>query len=244
MTDRESIYPLTEPTLVRYFRYLDDVKLCGPSVPEATLAAFSWVANKVGFEAAVASEFVHDIVHKVKTERSKPLKQAKMPPLKVLLRFEQLVLADDTDPILAVFYGWVLIVVWVSLRGDDLTRASPGSLGCEAGPGTLEQYEGGAVFGYSDQTKTTLGMHFAIPNVSLTPGDKGDWLARWVRRFLKELKALHRDRYAEEMKRDHLLELPSVDRKGRASWCKGVAFRSKDGNALPDAPCDLRHDDR
>ena len=123
------LYPLDLQVLLKYALWLYH-RGCGPTVLPSVRAAVSWVARRLRLVlpqlndaafAALEDSFI--------SERAKELKEAVAYPMQLVCFMELFAMTRYSDfPIPCLVLGWVLCMVYASLRFDDAVHVRTDSL--------------------------------------------------------------------------------------------------------------------
>jgi hypothetical protein len=169
-------WPLSTAVLLKYTLWLND-RGCGPTVSPSVRAAIQWTCGRLGLEAPdLKDRRLIAIETDAVVLRAKELREAVPIPLFAVLLLELFVLRHHLGPdrALAYFAGWILCLIYASLRFDDGVHVNPDSL----------QFKGGVLLGICWQTKVERkrrGSRFAVPEVGLSFVDGSlSWLGAFV----------------------------------------------------------------
>ena len=177
------LYPLSTELVLKYSLFLDG-KECGPTVIPSVRAAISWVCSRLKIDTPVLDGVdIKSIELKVIEFRAREVKEAIPIPLELLRYLELLFHSSVKDyPIKAVFIGWVLCLIFASLRFNDGVHVKPSSL----------EVVDNVLFGLCWQTKVERkrrGTKFAVAPVGLISqdelNDEGFVFEPWLSVFLK-----------------------------------------------------------
>ena len=172
------IYPLTLDTALKYILYLDQ-KGCGPSVIPSVRACITWMGSRLKMNVPdMADPQVVALETGIIEIRGKELKEAVPVPL-LLVGLCELYLEEHllTEVVVSLLLGWVLCMIYASLRFSDAVHVKTS---------TLELRNEG-LFGVAWQTKVERkrrGTKFAVPTGGLR---STTWLGSWFTLFQDRL---------------------------------------------------------
>ena len=156
-------FPLSTGVLCKYALWLHE-KGCGPTVIPSIRAAVQWTAGRLGLVLPDLRDARLIAVEAEAIElRAQELREAVPIPLLAVMLLELFVLrhCSGPDQALAFFAGWILCLIYASLRFDDGVHVNPDSL----------VFKGGVLLGVCWQTKVERkrrGSRFAVPEVGLS----------------------------------------------------------------------------
>ena len=214
-----SVYPPTIDVILKYLLYLDSIE-CGPTVIPSVRAAISWLGARVQMAVPKTDTAeIRAVELKVIELRAKEVKEAIPLPLD-LVRALELFFHEvaERQPHLAIFVGWVLCLIFASLRFNDGLHVKPSSL----------EFRDGVLYGLCWQTKVDRkrrGTRFAIAAVGLIGNDEiaDDGFVRrpWLEIFWGLFLA-----HADGERDFWIWELEGLDQFGSApmSWHRGLKF--------------------
>ena len=208
-----AFFPITVDLVLKYCLFLDS-RCCGPTVIPSVRAALKWVGAKLQIAMPDLSEpRLISIEKKVVEERSQELKEAVPFPLLMVCLLELFVLRNQAcAPVSAFFAGWILCMIFASLRFDDALHVRPDSL----------EFKEGVLFGVCWQTKVERkrrGSRFAVPQIGFaapSPGQKP-----WLQIFLDLSSSL------APADRDFWMYEVDVDRFGLLTLSSRIATYSR-----------------
>ena len=123
------LYPLDLQVLLKYALWLYN-RGCGPTVLPSVRAAVSWVARRLRLvlpplnDAALTA-----LEERCISERAKELKEAIAYPMQLVGFMELFVMTRYEDfPVPCLILGWVLCMIYASLRFDDAVHVHTDSL--------------------------------------------------------------------------------------------------------------------
>ena len=171
-----SFFPLSTAVLLKYALWLHE-KGCGPTVIPSVRASISWTCARLGMEVP---DFRDQRLLSIEADavllRAKELREAVPIPVLAVLLLELFVLRHHlgADRALAFFAGWILCLIYASLRFDDGLHVNPESL----------LFKGGVLLGVCWQTQVERkrrGSRFAVPEVGFSYQEGSlSWLAAFV----------------------------------------------------------------
>ena len=197
-----TFYPIVIDLVLKYVLWLDS-RGCGPSVLCSLRAALYWIGSRLLIDMPDLSDARMLAVEKeIILARAKELKEAHPIPL-LIVKFLELFVLDSAvwDPTAAIFAGWILCLIFGSLRFDDGVHVKPNAL----------EFRDGTLYGVCWQTKvdrTRRGSKFVVPPIGFSqpaPGQES-WLSTFVTLSARELPAA-RDfwMYEVDVASDHSL---------------------------------------
>ena len=178
-----SLYPLSQSLVSKYALYLDE-RECGPTVIPSARAAISWVCSRLSIDPPCLDGLdIKAIELKVVEARAKEVKEAVPLPMKLVLLLELFFHSSVAEaPRKAVFIGWILCLIFASLRFNDGVHVKPSSL----------EVVNDVLYGLCWQTKVERkrrGTKFAVAPVGLIPheflADDGIAFEPWLTVFLR-----------------------------------------------------------
>ena len=169
-------WPLNIEVMLKYFLFLDG-RGCGPTVMPSARTAVKWVASRLQLQVPDLDDPRVLALEKQAIEaRGKELKEAVPFPLLLVYLLELFVTRNHSQqPVASWFIGWILCMIFASLRFDDALHVRPDSL----------EFTGGVLFGVCWQTKVDRkrrGSRFAVPQIGLSPVVAGG--KAWLQLFL------------------------------------------------------------
>ena len=188
------LFPLDTAVLLKYALWLHE-RGCGPTVIPSVRAAILWATNRLGLQAPdLKDQRLLAIELDAVQLRAQELREAVPIPLQAVLLLELFVLRHHlgADRALAFFVGWILCLIYASLRFDDGLHVKPESL----------LFQGGVLLGVCWQTKVERkrrGSKFAVPEVGLSHVEGSlSWLAAFVQ-LSNDIAAAPRDFWMFEL---------------------------------------------
>ena len=181
-------YPPSLDLCIKYAMFLD-AQECGPTVIPSARAAIAWVCSRIQMQApALEGPEIKAIEMKVVELRAQEVKEAVPLPLDLVRELElHFHRSSATAPKKAVFIGWILCLLYASLRFNDGVHVKPSSL----------ELKDNILYGLCWQTKVERkrrGTKFAIAAVGLIGpeelDDDGFGFKPWLLVFL-ELFEIH-----------------------------------------------------
>ena len=169
-----TVYPPTLSLLISYVLFLSNGQ-CGPTVIASVRSAVNWIGTRIQMEIPDTSDpTITAMDMQVLEERGKELKEAIPLRMCVVGMLEDFMMLKRVEkPCLAVFTGWILCMIYASLRFDDALHVKTTS---------LEMNDKG-LSGLAWQTKVERkrrGTKFAVPHAGLR---QPDWLVVWWELF-------------------------------------------------------------
>ena len=159
--NKMALYPLSLEAVLKYCIWLFD-KNCGPTVIPSCRAAISWVAKRLRIDVPdLADARLVALEEKCIAERAKELKEAIPFPLKLVGLLELFVMTlAHQFPVACLYVGWILCMIYASLRFDDAVHVHTDSL----------KFLGEILYGLCWQTKVERkrrGTKFAIASIGV-----------------------------------------------------------------------------
>ena len=210
MKDGTAPYPPTRSQVLAY-AMAKVQEGCGPTVLPAIRTSIDWMSRKIQMETIDLSEdpLYKALENKVKQHTMKKVKEAPAWPIQVIILLEMCIFGPFGDAI-KVFAGFVLVMIFASLRWNDTMRSRPDDL-------TLRQ---DCLTGHSWQTKTCkLGRHMAYAVVRAGFSQAGDWVATWYAIYMSHLERVHED----IRKRVDFL-MPWVEDADHMDWSDSISY--------------------
>ena len=160
------MFPLSIDLVLKYCLFLYNSG-CGPTVIPSVRAALSWVCSRLIITLPDLSDpRLLALDAKVVEERGKELKESQPVPVVLVAILEIFVMTvADKWPIMALFGGYVLCMIFASLRFDDALHARSAAL----------QFTNGVLYGVRWQTKVERmrrGTKFAIASLGIVGPEK------------------------------------------------------------------------
>ena len=123
------LYPLDLQVLVKYDLWLYD-RGCGPTVLPSVRAAVSWVARRLRLALPPLNDAALTALEdNCSSERTKELREAIAYPMQLVGFMELFVMTRYNDlPVPCLVVGWVLCMIYASLRFDDAVHVHTDSL--------------------------------------------------------------------------------------------------------------------
>ena len=155
------VYPLSLEAVLKYCLWLYS-KNCGPTVIPSARAAISWVGRRLRLDVPdLADPQLTALEEKCISERAKELKEAVPFPLKLVGLLELFVMTmAEQFPVACLYVGWILCLIYASLRFDDAVHVNTDSL----------KFMGEILYGLCWQTKVERkrrGTKFAIASIGI-----------------------------------------------------------------------------
>ena len=171
---RLEVYPLDIDVLLKYLMTLDD-RGCGPTVITSVRSAVSWIGSRLQMDVPNTFDArIKALEQKVIEERAKEIREAVPFPVLLVKAMEVYVhfkLQDDS--VYSLYVGWVLCMIFASLRFNDACHVSPDSL----------ELKDEGLYGLAWQTKVDRrrrGTKFVVTNASFSGLP---WLEEWWKVF-------------------------------------------------------------
>ena len=123
------LYPLDLQVLLKYDLWLYD-RGCGPTVLPSVRAAVSWVARRLRLALPPLNDAALTALEdNCSSERAKELREAIAYPMQLVGFMELFVMTRYNDlPVPCLVVGWVLCMIYASLRFDDAVHVHTDSL--------------------------------------------------------------------------------------------------------------------
>ena len=158
-----SAYPPSSSAVLKYLMSLS-ARECGPTVIPSVRAALSWLGKRIQMDVPpMDTAEVRALELQVIELRAKETKEAIPVPIDLVLALEKLFHVEaQTRPVAAIFLGWILCLIYASLRFNDGVHVKPSSL----------EFRDNVLYGLCWQTKVERkrrGTRFAIASVGLIP---------------------------------------------------------------------------
>ena len=161
----------TSPGSLPYLRHRVD-QSCGISVPTSIRATVAWIHARLGMQSPNTNSDMCKAMTECNTEhKDHTVKEAKPLPMTLVGSLEHLAAKDDGAK--SLLAGYMLCLIYASLRFDDGKHVKP----------HLLRLEDGALRGTSWQTKTDrkrAGTNFAVTDTFIS---REGWLRKWFQTF-------------------------------------------------------------
>ena len=161
-----SAYPPSSSAILKYLVALSG-RECGPTVIPSVRAALTWLGKRI--QMAIPPMDVAEIKAlelEVIELRAKEIKEAVPIPIDLVLALERLFHKEAQErPVVALFLGWILCLIFASLRFNDGVHVKPSSL----------EFRDNVLYGLCWQTKVERkrrGTRLAIASVGLIPPEE------------------------------------------------------------------------
>ena len=163
-----SAYPPSSSAVLKYLLSLS-ARECGPTVIPSVRAAIAWLGKRIQLDVPpMDSPEIRALELQVIELRAKETKEAAPLPIDLVLALERLFHIEAlARPVAAIFLGWILCLIYASLRFNDGVHVKPSSL----------EFRDNVLYGLCWQTKVERkrrGTRFAIASVGLIPSGELD----------------------------------------------------------------------